>query len=36
MDFQEISWECLDWIEQAKYRDIWRALVNTMMNIQVS
>jgi hypothetical protein len=25
----------LDWIQVAQYRDQWRALVNTVMNIQV-
>ena len=23
---------CMDWIELAQYRDIWRALVNPVMN----
>jgi hypothetical protein len=25
----------LDWIDLAQYRDSWRALVNTVMNLQV-
>jgi hypothetical protein len=24
----------MDWIDQAQYRDRWRALVNAVMNIQ--
>jgi hypothetical protein len=36
MDLGEIGWNGMDWIELAQDRDQWRALVNTMMNIQVS
>jgi hypothetical protein len=35
MDLREIGWDGLDWIELAQYRDQWRALVNTVMNLQV-
>ena len=29
MAFQEVGWECMDWIELAQDREIWRALVNS-------
>jgi hypothetical protein len=32
MDLREIGW---DWIDLAQDRDIWRALVNTVVNLQV-
>jgi hypothetical protein len=35
MDLREIGWNGVDWIELAKDRDQWRALVNTMMNLRV-
>jgi hypothetical protein len=36
MDFREIGWDGVDWIELAQDRDQWRALVNTvMMNLRV-
>jgi hypothetical protein len=35
MDFREIGWGCMDWIDLAEERDKWRALVNTVMNRQV-
>jgi hypothetical protein len=31
----EIGWDGVDWIELAKDRDQWRALVNTVMNLRV-
>ena len=34
MGLQEIGGECIDWIELAQDRDIWRALVNAVMNIR--
>jgi hypothetical protein len=35
MDFREIGWDGMDWIDLAQDRDQWRALVNTMMNLRV-
>jgi hypothetical protein len=35
MDFREIEWGGMDWIDLAQDRDQLRALVNTVMNIRV-
>jgi hypothetical protein len=35
MDFREIGWSDMDWIDSAQDRDQWRALVNTVMNLRV-
>jgi hypothetical protein len=35
MDFQEVGGGGGDWMELAKYRDRWRALVSTLKNLQV-
>jgi hypothetical protein len=35
MDLREIGWDCMDWIELARDRDQWMALVNTVMNLLV-
>jgi hypothetical protein len=35
MDLREIGWDCMDWIDLAQEKDQWRALVNTVMNLQV-
>jgi hypothetical protein len=35
MDFKEIEWGVIDWIDLAQDRDRWRALVNTVMNLRV-
>jgi hypothetical protein len=35
MDLREIRWDGMDWIDLAQDRDRWRALVNTVMNLQV-
>jgi hypothetical protein len=35
MDFREIGWGSVDWIQLAQDRDWWLVLVNTMVNLQV-
>jgi hypothetical protein len=35
MDLREIGCDGMDWIDLAQDRDQWRALVNTVMNLQV-
>jgi hypothetical protein len=35
IDLREIGWDGMDWINLAQYGDQWRALVNTVMNLQV-
>jgi hypothetical protein len=35
MDFQEVSYGDMHWIELAQERDRWQALVNAAMNHQV-
>jgi hypothetical protein len=35
MDLREIGWGGVDWIDLAQDMDQWRALVNTLMNLQV-
>jgi hypothetical protein len=35
MDFREIGWEVVDWIHADLSRVLWRALVYTIMNLQV-
>jgi hypothetical protein len=36
MGLREIGWGGMDWIDQAQDRDRWRALVNAVMNLQVT
>ena len=35
VDLQEVEGGCEEWMELAKDRDMWRALVSTVMNIRV-
>jgi hypothetical protein len=35
MNLKEIDCEGVDWIHVAQYRDRWRALVDTVMNLRV-
>jgi len=35
MVLQEVGGGCEDWMELAQYRDRWRALVSTVMNLRV-
>ena len=35
MDFQEMGWGDMDWIDLAQDRNRWRALVNAVMNLRV-
>jgi hypothetical protein len=35
MNFREIEWGGIEWIDMAQHRDQWRALVNTVMNLRV-
>jgi hypothetical protein len=35
IDLREIRWDGMDWIDLAKDRYKWRALVNTVMNLWV-
>jgi len=35
MDLQAVGGGCGDWMELAEDRDIWRALVSTMINLRV-
>jgi hypothetical protein len=36
MHLREIGWDGMEWIDLAQDRDLWRALVNTVMNLWVS
>jgi hypothetical protein len=35
IDLRETGWGFMDWIDLAKDKDQWRALVNTVMNLRV-
>ena len=36
MEFQEVEYWGMDWIDLAQDRDRWRAFVNAIMNLRVS
>jgi hypothetical protein len=36
MDFQEVEREDVDWIDLTQHRDIYRFLVNAVMNLRVT
>jgi hypothetical protein len=36
MDLREMGWGSMDWIDLVEDRDSWRALVNAVINLQVS
>jgi len=36
MHLQEVGGGCEDWMELAQDRDMWRALVSTVMNLRVA
>jgi hypothetical protein len=36
MDFREIEWDSVDWIDLAQDKDQWKTLVETVMNLRVS
>jgi hypothetical protein len=35
MDLREIRWGGMDWVYLAQDRDLWRTLVNMVMNLRV-
>jgi hypothetical protein len=35
MDLRDIGWRSVEWFHLAQDRERWRALVNTVMNLQV-
>jgi hypothetical protein len=35
MDLVEVGWGHVDWIRLAEDRDMWRALVNSILNLRV-
>jgi hypothetical protein len=36
MDFQEVGWGGMDWIDMAQDRERWRAVVSVVMNLRVA
>jgi hypothetical protein len=35
IDLRVIGWDGIEWIDLAQYRNQWRALMNTVMNLRV-
>jgi hypothetical protein len=35
INLREIGWDGVDWIDLAQDRDLWKALVNMVMNLRV-
>jgi hypothetical protein len=35
MDLQQVEWGGMDWIDLARIRDRWRAVVNAVMNFRI-
>jgi len=35
MDLKDVAWNDVDWVDLAKDRDTWRAVVKTVMNLEV-
>jgi len=35
LELQEMEWRGMDWIDLAQDRDMWQALINTVMNLWV-
>jgi hypothetical protein len=35
INFREIGWDGVDWLDLAQDRDQWRALVNAVINLRV-
>jgi hypothetical protein len=35
MNLRDTEWDGMDWIDLAQDRDLWRALVDTVMNLRV-
>jgi len=36
MDFKEVGWGNMNWIDLAQDRGMWRALVNAVMSLRVA
>jgi hypothetical protein len=35
IDLREVGWESVDWIHLTEDRDLWQALVNMVVNLQL-